>query len=78
MSCSADTAAKTGGHARGVERDVQLAQKIAPGVRESIRNTPLADHQGDLLALARIKEPNEQAAAADLIVRGKPRTYPTR
>ena len=76
VSFSADTAAKTGGHARGVERDVQVAQGIAPAVRETIRNTPLADHQGDLLALARIEAPAEQAAAADLVVRGAAKNVP--
>lgn len=60
----ADTAAKTGVTERTVQQDVQLAQRIAPDVRDAIRDTETADRKTDLLALSRMSEAKQRKLAA--------------
>lgn len=69
-SFAADTAAKTGLSPRTIQRDVQIATKIAPDVRDAIRDTPLADSKRDLLALAR-EDPADQRRIVRRILAGK-------
>lgn len=59
VAFSEDTASKTGLTARTVRRDVQIAEHIAPDVRDAIRDTELADSKRELVALARMP-PDQQ------------------
>jgi N6-adenosine-specific RNA methylase IME4 len=68
-SFASDTAAKTGLSPRSVQRDVQIAMRIAPDVRDAIRETPIADSKRDLLELAR-KEPEEQRKIVQKVLDG--------
>lgn len=44
-----DTARKTGLSQRTIQQDIHIAKNIAPEVKETIRNTPLADNKTELL-----------------------------
>lgn len=68
-SFTEDTAAKTGTSKRTVERAVQVADNLTPEVRDTIRETPVADNQRELLRLSRM-EPGKQAPVADKIASG--------
>ena len=59
-------AAQTGLAQRTVQHYVQLADSIAPEVREAIRRTPIADDGRELQQLASL-EPAEQRAVAELL-----------
>lgn len=78
ISFAADTAKKTGMSERSVRHDVQIAERLAPEVKEAIRGTEVEDSKTDLLALARIKDGAQQKAAAEERVREKaaPRRRP--
>jgi len=58
-----DTAAKTGVTPRTVRHEVQIATKLAPDVKEQIRETPLADSKTELLKLARMPEAQQRQVA---------------
>lgn len=58
-SFTTDTAAKLGVSLRTVQQEVQIAEKLAPEVKEIIAETELADSKKDLLMLARM-EPEKQ------------------
>ncbi len=62
-SFTADTAAKTGRSERVIQEEVQIAERIAPEVKEMIRDTPVADHKTDLLDIARTPAPEQRAVA---------------
>jgi predicted DNA-binding protein (UPF0251 family) len=49
-----DTAQKTGLAQRTIQRDIQIATRILPEVRDALRNTELADSKRDLLRIARL------------------------
>ncbi len=66
-----DTASKTGASARAIARDAQIAEGIAPSVRQAIRDTPLAGRMRELVELARVTDAELQAQVADLIVSGE-------
>jgi hypothetical protein len=53
-SFTADVAARTGQSRRTVQTEVQIAERIPAGLRDSIRGTPLAHRKDDLLKLARL------------------------
>jgi len=72
LSFSEDTATKTGLSPRSVQRDVQIATRIAPDVRDALRDTPIADSKRDLLALASVDE-DTQREALQMIERGEER-----
>ncbi len=57
-SFAANTAAKTGLSERTVQRDVRVAERLAPDVRDAIRDTEIADNKRALAALA--DEPAEK------------------
>jgi len=57
-SFAADTADKTGLSERTVQRDVRVAERLAPDVRDAIRDTEIADNKRALAALA--DEPAEK------------------
>lgn len=59
-------AAQTGLAQRTVQHYVQLAESIAPEVREAIRRTPIANDGRELQLLASL-EPEKQRAVADLL-----------
>jgi len=65
-----DTAAKLGVTPRTVQQEVQIAEKIAPEVKEIISDTKLADSKKELLKLARM-EPETQKKIAEKIVTGE-------
>jgi len=50
-----DTAQKTGLTQRTIRRDIQIATRILPEVRDVLRNTELADSTRDLLRIARLE-----------------------
>jgi len=60
---TADTAAKTGTTERTVRQEIQIAASIPEPVKEAIRSTPLADSKTDLLTLARMPAPQQEAVA---------------
>ena len=64
ISFADDTASKTGLSARTVQHEVQIAEKIAPEVKEAIRGTPLADSKVKLLEIARLPAEEQAEAAA--------------
>lgn len=79
MSFSRDTALKTGASPRTIQREVQIAEKIAEEVKEVIRGTPIENRQADLEKLARIKDKATQRKVAEAAVNaaeGKPLTIP--
>jgi ParB family chromosome partitioning protein len=52
-SFAKDVAAKTGRGVSTIKEDVQIASRIAEPVKETIRNTPLADNKSQLLEMTR-------------------------
>lgn len=70
VSFSQATAAKTGLSPRTIQQDVQIATKIPEDVRDTIRETPIADNKKELLKLARLPE-EEQRAVVELITEGE-------
>jgi len=63
---SAWAAAQTGLAQRTVQHYVQLAESVAPEVRDAIRRTPIANDGRELQQLASL-EPSQQRAVAELI-----------
>jgi ParB family chromosome partitioning protein len=59
-------AAQTGLAQRTVQHYVQLAESLAPEVRDAIRRTPIASDGAELKSLASL-EPSQQRAVAELI-----------
>jgi len=59
-------AGQTGLAQRTVQHYVQLAESIAPAVRDAIRRTPIASDGAELKSLASL-EPSQQRAVAELI-----------
>jgi ParB family chromosome partitioning protein len=70
VSFSDATAEQIGATARTVRRAVQIADAIPEDVRDTLRNTAIADRQTDLLALSRMDEPR-QREIANLIAEGQ-------
>lgn len=66
-SFAQDTAAKTGTSARVIHENVQIAQAIAPEVKEALRDTPLADKKTALLDIAKMDADDQQAIGQTLI-----------
>ena len=60
VSFSADTAKKIGCTPRSIQLDVQIATNIPQGIRDAIRNTPLANNKRELIALARKSEAEQK------------------
>lgn len=73
ISFATDTAAKTGLTPRSIQQEVQIAKNIAPEVKESIRETPIADRKTDLLQLARM-EPEQQKQIISHVSSGAAKT----
>lgn len=61
-----DTAEKIKLTGRTIQHEVQIAEKIAPDVKETIRGTDIADSKTDLLELARLPADKQRAVAARL------------
>jgi ParB family chromosome partitioning protein len=59
-------AAQTGLAQRTIQHYVQLAESLAPEVRDAIRRTPIANDGAELKSLASL-EPSKQRAVAELI-----------
>jgi hypothetical protein len=59
-------AAQTGLAQRTIQHYVQLAESLAPEVRDAIRRTPVANDGAELKSLASL-EPSQQRAVAELI-----------
>lgn len=70
LSFTDDTAAKTNQSARNIRRKLKRAKDIPQDVRDSIRETAIADNGSELDALAKM-EPEEQRRVASLVVEGK-------
>jgi hypothetical protein len=64
-----DTAAKTSKSSRTISEDVQIANRISEPVRDSIRQTPLADSKSELLIMSRLDTPL-QIQVAEKITNG--------
>lgn len=67
---TSDTAKKTGKTPRAVRNEVRIGEQIPENVRNTIRETPIAQKQSELLKLARMEE-DEQEAVAEVIASGK-------
>lgn len=65
-----DTSAKTGKSQRVIQEEIQIADKIAPEVKDALRDSETANSKTDLLELSR-KPVEEQKKIADKIVSGK-------
>lgn len=68
-SFNKDTATKTGLSERVVRQDIQIANDIAPAVKDIIRDTDLADRKTDLLSISRLS-PDRQMQVAQKILSG--------
>lgn len=68
-SFNKDTATKTGLSERVVRQDIQIANDIAPAVKDIIRDTDLADRKTDLLSISRLS-PDHQMQVAQKILSG--------
>ena len=68
-SFNKDTAAKTGISERAVRVNFQIANDIAPAVKDIIRDTDLADRKTDLLSISRLS-PDHQMQVAQKILSG--------
>lgn len=68
-SFNKDTAAKTGMSERAVYVETQIANAIAPDVKEALRETPLANQKTELLKIAQMK-PEQQRAVVEKISGG--------
>lgn len=68
-SFNKDTATKTGISERGIFQDIQIANDIAPAVKDIIRDTGLADRKTDLLSISRLL-PDHQMQVAQKILSG--------
>jgi len=88
VSFSDDAAGKTGKSKRTIEQEVQIASKLSPEVKKSIRRTDLADRKADLLSLCRL-EPEQQGktvkhwlknpeVSIDTTIKGMQKTSKTR
>jgi len=64
-----NTAAATGMTIRSIQRDVQIAEKITPEVKEMIRDTAVVEHKTDLLAIARTPVEEQPTVAQEYIER---------
>lgn len=69
-SFSDDTASKVGQSPRTVQRAVKVAE-LPEDERDALRNTPVADSQKDLLALARMKDEGQRKAIVQKIAGGE-------
>lgn len=63
---SKDAAAKTGLSERVIQRAVELVGKLSPAVLDELRQSPIADNQAQLIALAELPEVEQQACAKAL------------
>lgn len=69
-SFTADTASKTGLNERTIRRSIHRVERIAPGVRDAIRDMPeIADKGVELDALAKMS-PERQAAVVAIVAGG--------
>ena len=68
-SFNKDTAAKTKISERVIREDTQIANDIAPAVKDIIRDTDLADRKTDLLSISRLS-PDHQMQVAQKILSG--------
>jgi len=68
-SITVEIAKTMGMSERSVQRDIQIAEDIAPEVKAMIRDTPVADHKTDLLAIARAPVEEQRAVAEERIER---------
>lgn len=72
-SFSDDTASKIGVTPRTIRQEVQISKRIDPEVKETIRNTPVADSKTDLIRLSKISDKTQQNKVAEKIVSGQSR-----
>lgn len=70
MSFASETAKAADISQRTIQRGVQIATSIPQDVRDTLRDTDVADRKVDLLTLARM-EPDEQRRVADVIASGE-------
>lgn len=70
-----ETAAAAGVTPRTVRQEVQIAEGLSEDVKEAIRGSGVADRKADLLALARVKEPEKQKEIAEKLVSGEARNF---
>jgi N6-adenosine-specific RNA methylase IME4 len=74
MSFSVNTAQQTGQSPRTIQRAVQVAESIPEDLRDQLRETPVADSQKDLMAIARMKNEGERQAIVHRISEGRATT----
>ncbi|MBD3252009.1 hypothetical protein GF380_06210 [Candidatus Uhrbacteria bacterium] len=66
VSFASDTAQKIGRSPRTVEHDVQIAESIPEDLQERLAATPIVDHKTNLLAIARLDEPEQRKAVENI------------
>lgn len=67
ISFAIDTAAKTGVSERTIQQEVQIAEKLANDVKETIRGTLFENSKKELLELARKPQEDQRKTVAQLI-----------
>ncbi len=70
---TAGEAKRTSRKERAVQLDVRIAERIAPEVRDALRETPAADDQTELLRITRMPE-DEQLEVAERLATGSAKT----
>lgn len=63
---SEDTAAKTNQTARTIQQEIQIATALSDEVKETLRDTKVADNKTELLRLSRLKPEQQQQVATRL------------
>lgn len=69
-SFASDAASKSGSSGRTIQQEVQIAERLHPDVKATIRDHPLADSKVELLRLARM-EPDKQRRVVEVVTSGK-------
>lgn len=69
-SFASDAASKTGSSGRTIQQEVQIAERLHPDVKATIRDHALADSKVELLRLARM-EPDKQRKVVAVVTSGK-------
>jgi N6-adenosine-specific RNA methylase IME4 len=69
-SFASDAASRVGSSGRTIQQEVQIAERLHPDVKRTIRDHALADSKVELLRLARM-EPDKQRAVVEVVLSGK-------
>jgi ParB family chromosome partitioning protein len=66
-SFTEDMAAKTGSSRRSVQQGVQIAENLSEATKDLVRGTPVEDNKTQLMALSRVAQQEQEAAAKEMV-----------